>query len=196
MTRVLTHMCMSLDGFVARPDDDPAELFEWYWTGDVVVPSAQESMSFSVDAASAPMLRELTSGCGAIDAGRRLFDQTDGWGDNHPAGAPVVVVTHRPPPDGAAERFPRTTFTSGVEEAIATAKGIAGEKFVTIASADIIQQALNLDLVDEICVSQVPVLFGSGVRYFGDLIGGHLMLEDPVVVEGSRALHLRYPVRQ
>ena len=73
MTRVLTHMCMSLDGFVARPDDDPAELFEWYWTGDVVVPSAQESMSFSVDAASAPMLRELTSGCGAIVAGRRQF---------------------------------------------------------------------------------------------------------------------------
>src|SRR6266540_5063453 len=97
MAKVLTHMCMSLDGFVAQPDDNPAELFDWYWSGDVVVPSAQESMSFSVDAASAPMLQELTSGCGALIAGRRLFDQTDGWGDNHPAGAPVVVVTHRPP---------------------------------------------------------------------------------------------------
>jgi hypothetical protein len=109
MAKVLTHMCMSLDGFVAQPDDNPAELFDWYWIGDIVVPSAQESMSFSVDAASAPMLRELTSGCGALIAGRRLFDQTDGWGDNHPAGAPVVVVTHRPPPEDAAERFPRTT---------------------------------------------------------------------------------------
>src|SRR5580765_3443252 len=77
MANVLTHMCMSLDGFVARPDDNPAELFDWYWSGDVVVPSAQESMSFSVDAASAPMLGELTSGCGAVIAGRRLFDQTD-----------------------------------------------------------------------------------------------------------------------
>src|ERR671918_773566 len=101
MSRVLTHMCMSLDGFVAQPDDNPAELFDWYWIGDVVVPSAQASMSFSVDAASAPMLQELTSGCGALIAGRRLFDQTDGWGDNHPAGAPVVVVTHRPPPENA-----------------------------------------------------------------------------------------------
>ena len=57
MAKVLTHMCMSLDGFVAQPDDDPAELFEWYFNGDVVVPSAQESMTFSVDAESAPMLR-------------------------------------------------------------------------------------------------------------------------------------------
>jgi dihydrofolate reductase len=196
MARVLAHMCMSLDGFVAQPDDNPAELFDWYWGGDVVVPSAQASMSFSVDAASAAMLRELTSGCGALIAGRRLFDQTDGWGDNHPVGAPVVVVTHRPPPGDAADRFPRTTFTGSVEEAVATATGIAGDRFVTIASADIIQQALNLGLVDEVCVSQVPVLFGSGVRYFGELVGGHVMLEDPVVVQGTRALHLRYPVRR
>jgi len=194
MAKVLTHMCMSLDGFVAQPDDNPAELFDWYWSGDVVVPSAQESMNFSVDAPSAPMLRDLSSGCGAIVVGRRLFDQTDGWGDNHPAGAPVVVVTHRPRPADAAARFPRTTFTASVEEAITTAKGIAADKFVTIASADIIQQALKLGLVDEICISQVPVLFGSGIRYFGQL-AGHVMLEDPVVVQGKRALHLRYPVR-
>jgi dihydrofolate reductase len=196
MAKVLTHMCMSLDGFVAQLDDNPAELFDWYWGGDVVVPSAQETMSFKVDAASASMLQELTSGCGALIAGRRLFDQTDGWGDNHPAGAPVVVVTHRPPPEHAAERFPRTTFAGSVEEAIATAKDIAGDRFVTIASADVIQQALNQGLVDEVCISLVPVLFGAGIRYFGELVGGHVMLEDPVVIAGSRALHLRYPVRR
>ena len=67
---------------------------------------------------------------------------------------------------------------------------------MTIASADILQQALNLGLVDEICVSQVPVLFGTGIRYFGELVSGHVMLEDPVVVHGTRALHLRYPVRR
>ena len=196
MAKVLTHMCMSLDGFVAQPDDDPAELFEWYWGGDVEVASAQDAMTFSVDAASAPMLQELTTRCGALIAGRRLFDLTDGWGDNHPAGAPVVVVTHRAPPTDATERFPRTTFTGSVEEAVATAKQIAGDQFVTIASADIIQQALNLGLVDELCISQVPVLFGTGVSYFGELVGGHVMLEDPVVVQGTRALHLRYPVRR
>lgn len=194
--RVLTHMCMSLDGYVAQPDDNPAELFDWYWHGDVAVPSAQEGMNFSVDTASAPMLQELTTGCGALVAGRRLFEQTDGWGDNHPAGAPVVVVTHRPPPENSAELFPRTTFTGSVEDAIAKGKEIAGDKFVTIASANIIQQALTLGLVDEVCISLVPVLFGSGIRYFGEFIDGHVMLEDPVVVQGTRALHLRYPVRR
>jgi dihydrofolate reductase len=187
---------MSLDGFIAQPDDNPGELFDWYWNGDVVVPSAQEGMSFSVDAASASMLQELTTGCGAVIAGRRLFDQTGGWSDNHPAGAPVVVVTHRPPPENAKELFPRTTFTDSVEVAIATGKEIAGDKFVTIASANIIQQALSLGLVDEVCISQVPVLFGTGIRYFGEFMDGHVTLEDPVVVEGIRALHLRYPVRR
>src|SRR5207302_11333929 len=96
----------------------------------------------------------------------------------------------RPPPEDAAERFPLTTFTGSVEEGIATAKEIAGDKFVTIASANIVQQALNLSLVDELCISQVPVLFGSGIRYFGELVGGQVMLEDPFVVQGTRALHL------
>jgi dihydrofolate reductase len=189
-------MSMSRDGFVAQLDDDPAELFDWYWDGDVVVPSAQEGMSFSVDAARAAMLAELTSGCGAVVAGRRLLNQTDGWGDNDPAGGPVVVVTHRSPPEAAAGRFPRTTFTAGVEEAITTAKRIAGERSVTIASADIIRQALNVGLVDEVCLSLVPVLFGTGIRYFGELVGGHVLLEDTVVVQGARALHLRHPVRR
>jgi hypothetical protein len=62
IVNVLTRMCMSLDGFVAQPDDNPAELSDRYWTGDVVVPSAQESVSFSVDAAGALMLWEPTSG--------------------------------------------------------------------------------------------------------------------------------------
>ena len=108
----------------------------------------------------------------------------------------MVVVTHRPPPADAAKRFSRTAFTGSIEEAIATAKELAGDKFVTIASAHIIQQALNLGLVDELCISQVPVLFGTGIRYFGELVGGHVMLEDPIVVQGIRALHLRYPVRR
>src|SRR3954454_5271678 len=129
MAKVLTHMCMSLDGFVAQPDDNPAELFDWYWGGGVVVPSARKDMSFSVDAASAAMLQELTSGCGAVLADRRVVDLTDGRWDNHPAGAPVVVVTHRPPPHDAARRSPRTTFTGSVDEAITTAKRIAGDSY-------------------------------------------------------------------
>jgi dihydrofolate reductase len=116
-------------------------------------------------------------------------------GDNHPAGAPVVVVTHRAPED-AAKRWPRTTFVDGVGAAITEARQIAGDQDVTIASAKITQQALALGLVDEVCVSLVPVLFGEGVPYFTKLDRGHQLLDDPIVIQGRRALHLRYPVRR
>lgn len=193
MSKILTHMTMSLDGFIADPHDNPGELFEWYGVGDVTVPSSNENVSFEVDEASADILRDLTTNVGALIAGRRLFDITDGWGDNHPAGSPVVVVTHRTPED--ADKWPRTTFVGDVSTAVARAREIASGKDVTIASANIAQQALTLGLVDEVCVSLVPVLFGEGIPYFAKL-GGHYLLEDPVVVQGRRALHLRYPVRR
>jgi dihydrofolate reductase len=195
MGKVFSHMTMSLDGYIADPDDQVGELFEWYEAGEVSVPNPSEDVSFRVDDASAVALRGLTENTGALVAGRRLFDIADGWGDRHPVGAPVVVVTHRPPAD-AAERWPTTTFVDGVGAAISRAKQIAGDRNVTIASANVTQQALALGLVDEVCVSLVPVLFGEGVPYFSQLEDGHLLLEDPIVVQGRRALHLRYPVRR
>ncbi|SEE54658.1 dihydrofolate reductase family protein [Jiangella alba] len=195
MGKVLSHMTMSLDGFIAQPDDSIGELFEWYEAGDVAVDNPNETVRFAVDDASATVLRDLTENVGALIAGRRLFDIADGWGDKHPAGSPVVVVTHQPPAD-AAERWPTTTFVDGVAAAVERAKAIAGDKDVTIASANVTQQALALGLLDEVCVSLVPVLFGEGIPYFSVLGGGHQLLEDPAVVQGRRALHLRYPVRR
>lgn len=195
MGNVLSHMTMSLDGYVADPNDNPGELFDWYEAGDVNVPNPSEDVTFQVDDASADVLGDLTGGTGALVAGRRLFDIADGWGDNHPVGAPVVVVTHHAP-DDAANRWPRTTFVDGVEAAITEAKRIAGHQDVIIASATITQQALDLGLVDEVCVSLVPVLFGEGIPYFAKLDKGHVLFDDPTVVQGTRALHLRYPVRR
>jgi dihydrofolate reductase len=195
MAKVLTHMTMSLDGYIADPDDQPGELFDWYQAGEVSVPSGNETITFDVDAASAEVLGDLTEKAGALVSGRRLFDLADGWNDAHPAGMPVVVVTHNPP-DEAAKRWPKTTFVDAVEPAIAKAREIAAGKDVTIASPNVIAQALELGLVDEIGVSIVPVLFGEGIPYFSKLDRGHMPLEDPVVVQGRRALHLRYPVRR
>jgi dihydrofolate reductase len=195
MGKVLTHMTMSLDGFIADPNDQVDELFEWYGAGDLAVPSANDDVAFNLDETGAETWQALTGRVGALVSGRRLFDLTDGWGDNHPAGAPVVVVTHRPP-DDATTRWPRTTFVDGVETAVAKAREIAGDDDVTIMSPTIIQQALDLGLVDEVCISLVPVLFGEGIAYFGPLQHGHLLLEDPVVQQGRRALQLRYPVRR
>lgn len=107
----------------------------------------------------------------------------------------MVVVTHHVPPD-AKKTWPKTAFVDGIAPAIARAKEIAAGKDITIASANVIQQGLDLGLVDEVCVSLAPVLLGDGIPYFSTLAKGHLMLEDPVVIEGRRALHLRYPVRR
>lgn len=194
MGKVFTHMTMSLDGFIADPHDRVDELFEWYEAGDVAIPSSNAEISFRVDEDSAGVLRDLTTNIGALVSGRRLFDITDGWGDNHPVGAPVVVVTHHPPED--ADRWPRTTFVDGVGPAIARAREIAGDQDVTVASASIAQQALELGLVDQVSVSLVPVLFGTGIPYFAALKQGHQLLEDPTVVPGRRALHLNYAVRR
>jgi dihydrofolate reductase len=196
MGKVTTHMTMSLDGYIADPDDQVGELFDWYQAGDVAVGHASDDFGeFNVDKASAEVLTEMLTSAGALITGRRLFDIANGWNDAHPAGAKVVVVTHDPPPD-AADRWPRTTFVGGVEEAVAKAKELAADKDVSIASANVIQQALNLGLVDEVAVSLVPVLFGEGKAYFGRLDDGHLMLEDPDVVKGHRAVHLVFKVRR
>lgn len=74
MGKVFTHMTMSLDGFVADPNDHVGELFDWYEAGEVTVPNPNETVSFQVDDASAQALQELTGNCGALVAGRRLFD--------------------------------------------------------------------------------------------------------------------------
>ncbi|WP_219509137.1 hypothetical protein [Nonomuraea ceibae] len=104
MGKVFSHMTMSLDGYIAQPDDQVGELFDWYEAGDVVVPNPNEDISVKVDEAGAKAWRDLTENTGAPIAGRRLFD-------------------------------------------------IAGDRNVTIARANVTQQALALGLVDEVCVS-------------------------------------------
>jgi dihydrofolate reductase len=194
MGKVVSHMTMSLDGFIADPRDGVAELFAWYEAGTVTVPSADERWSFRVDEGSAEMLRGALAHTGALVCGRRLFDVAQGWGDSHPAGAPVVVVTHRPPPD--AGRWKTISFAGGVAEGVAAARRIAGDSDVTIASANVAQQALELGLLDEVHVSLVPVLLGEGIPYFAGLARAPYRFDDPVIIPGSRVTHLRYAVRR
>jgi dihydrofolate reductase len=169
MGKVVSHMTMSLDGSIADPHDGVAELFGWYEAATVTVPSAGERWSLTVDERSAQLLRDALAATGALVCGRRLFDHTNGWDDRHPAGAPVVVVTHRPPRD--AGKRTTITFAGSVESGIAAARQIAGDKGVAIASASIAAQALDLGLVEEVTISLVPVLRGTGIRYFANQPG-------------------------
>ena len=113
-------------------------------------------------------------------------------------GAPVVVVTHRPPPD--ASKWTTISFAGSVASGIAAARQIArqiaGDKDVSIASADIAAQALDLGLVDEVSISLVPVLMGKGIPYFANLARAPHRFDDPVIIPGSRVTHLRYAVQR
>ena len=128
------------------------------------------------------MLRELTETVGVV-SGRRLFDMTA-------AGTTATRRSARRRSDPPRARRRRRAVADdgvrgGVEAAITRAREIAGDRNVTIASRDIAQQALDLGLVDEVCISLIPVLFGEGIPYFSTLDRGHLMLEDPVVVQDT-----------
>lgn len=192
MGKVIANMSMSLDGFIADPADGIDELFGWMGNGEVEVPTAVDWATFKMSPASAEYMRNALASAGALITGRHLFDITHGWGGTHPLGVPVFVVTHQPPAD-----WPHTetfTFTDSLEQAVALAKEAAGDKNVLVASSKTAQQCLDLGLLDEISVDLVPVLLGSGVRWFENLAKSPVQLGDPTVIEGTRVTHLSYPV--
>ncbi len=190
-------MSMSLDGFVADPDDGVAEVFDWYInSGEVEVNTGgSDPMTFKVSAPSAGHLRGLWSELGAVLAGRRTFDKAEGWGGDHGWG-PAFVLTHHVP-----EGWPRPDstvhfVTDGVESAVEQAKAAAKGKSVGVHGADTIRQLLNAGLLDEISVDLAAVLLGSGVRLFDRLAGTPFVLGDPTVTQGVGVTHLRYPLRK
>ncbi len=193
MTATIANMSVSLDGYVNHPTDGVTSLFEWYSAGGDVELEIDPRYSFQLDENSAKLLDEAVGGIGALVAGRRLFDEANGWGGQHPVGSPVVVLTHEPPtdwPDDTSIEF----VTEGIEAAIARAKEIAGGKDVALASPTITQQALAAGLLDVIAVDLVPVFLGAGVRWFDNLGTDPIRLGNPQVVPGNRVTHLRYPV--
>ena len=197
MGKVTCEFSMSLDGYVAHTNDDPGEIFEWYFgSGDVEFPTANPGMTFHVSEASAERMRAAWDRIGCLISGGRLFRITDGWGGMHTVGAPVVVVSRSPEPTEWRARFPDApfTFVGDVETAVAKAKEIAGDSDVAVAGPSIVQQVIDLGLMDEIAVSLVPVLIGSGVSFFGDLAKPPVRLGDPDVVRGNGVTHLTYQV--
>jgi dihydrofolate reductase len=193
MATVIAELSMSLDGFVAAPDDSVGSLFDWYFNGDVAVPTKfPDRWTFHTSKASAEWLCESMDKAGAIVTGRRLFDHTDGWGGTHPWGVPVFVVTHEAPRDWRRDGF--TFVTDGVAAAVAQASAVAGDGWVGVAGPNVAQQCLDEGLLDLLRINLVPVLFGEGIRLFDNLAGAPYRLEGPDVVEGRSVTHLQYRV--
>ena len=197
MSKVVALMSMSLDGYVADANDGVAEVFDWYFSGDVEVTTASmasSGMTFHVSPPSADHLRGLIAEVGAMLTGRRTFERAAGWDGQHPWGIPAFVVTHRVP-DGWSQHGSTVEFvTDGIESAVARAKSAAGAKAVGVHGAQTIQQCLDAGLLDELHVDLAAVLLGSGVRLFDHLANTPAVLGNPTVVAGVGVTHLSYPV--
>jgi dihydrofolate reductase len=201
MGKVVFDMTVSLDGFVAGPNDGPEnglgdggdQLFKWYFSGDTEVPISDGNMVLKVSSQSAEILKESLETYGAGVWGRRTFDIAEGWG-GHPPGSPCFIVTHTVPQEWVKEGSPFTFVTDGVESAIRQAKQAAGDKDVVVCTASILQQCLNAGLMDEIHIDVVPLLLGNGVRLFDHLSIEPIELESIRVIEAPGVTHLGFRV--
>jgi dihydrofolate reductase len=202
MAKVIIDMTMSLDGYVAGPDDGPkaplgmhggAAIFDWYSSGTEIYrsPVFKPEPGPNLDE-----VKRMFEESGAYVFGRRTYEITRGWDGSHPVnGAPVFILTHQPPPPSAVPQGKSNIqfVTDGIASAIERAKAAAGNKHVKLSGASPGQQALRAGLVDEIIVHLAPYLLGGGVRLFDELPGG-TRLEKLRVSDAPLATHLRYRV--
>ena len=188
MSASVLFMSMSLDGYIAGPNDEVDNpggdgfdrLHEWY--GDFSRPSG----------ALGPLWDEWNSP-GAILAGRRTVEQVDHWGGDN-QGLPIFVPSHRPPGPSVAN-YPLVTYVlDGIEHAMAQAKAAAGDRIVLVHGAYTAQRALEAGVLDELQIHQIPVLFGGGRRLF-EILPSRVELEIARVIDTPEATHIRYRVR-
>jgi dihydrofolate reductase len=195
------HGVASLDGYIADARDDVGPLHDWYFNGDHPLVDDEHAdvhggAPFRVSAVSADYMRGMWSRQTVLVIGRHQFDLTDGWQGHPPANNHVVVVSHRPRPDGWHPEA-AYDFATSVEEGMARAQELAGDGEIGVGAGEVGGQALLAGLIDHVVIDLVPVVFGGGKSYFGTLAPGHLPLDDPdVVIQGDGVLHLRYPVHR
>jgi len=198
MSESVLYMSMSLDGYIAGPNDEPGNpggdefmrLHDWYGFGPDR-PDASGLESFEKPGLGQRFLDEINA-TGAVLAGRRTVEQVDHWkGDHH--GVPIFVPSHRPPGPSVAN-YPSVTYVAdGIVSAMAQAKAAAGEQNVLVHGAYTAQAALESGVLDELQIHQVPVLFGGGRRLF-DMLPSRIELKILRVIDTPEATHIRYRV--
>jgi dihydrofolate reductase len=179
-------MSMSLDGFIAGPNDKPgnpggdgfAPLHEWFK---------------HLNGPGGVLMNEMQA-TGAIVAGRRTVEQVDHWrGEHH--GVPIFVPSHRPP-DPSVAKYPLVKYvTDGIASAMAQAKAAAGDRDVLVHGGYTAIRALEAGVLDELQIHQIPVLLGAGRRLF-DVLPSRVALEIVRVIDTPEATHIRYRVRR
>jgi dihydrofolate reductase len=180
MATSILFMSVSVDGYIADENDflggsDGERLHEWF-------PTAPE------------VTAELEQG-GAVVTGRRTAELMDHWGGDLLGGAPIFVPSHRPPGPAARWGYPNVHYVDDVVTAIEQAKAAAGDKHVHVQGGAVARTALAAGALDELQLSQVPVLLGRGRRLFDEL-PAEIELEVVRVIDTPEATHIRYRVKR
>ena len=169
MSKVIAGITTSVDGYIAGPNDGPGKglgesgerLHFWVFGGPWTYDEEPSGEPTGEDAA---WLEEAMARVGAVVCGRWTYEAADHWGDENPWGLPFFIVTHRPEEEPEGGHF---NFVAGVEEAVERARDAAGDKDVHVmGGADVIRQALDAGLVDELTVIIAPVVLGGGKHLF------------------------------
>lgn len=188
MSRVILYMSMSLDGFIAGPDDRPGQelgrgggrLFNWL----------DDRMG---DGPSGQVYREALA-TGALISGRRTFELAGRWQGDHHDGVPIHVLTHHIDPDDEPPGSAR--FFTDVAACVSEARAAAGDRAVMVHGASAAQTLLRAGLIDELEIHLVPVLLGEGRRLFGETGPDPVELRLVRRLEDRDVTHLRYVVVQ
>ena len=194
MSVSVLYMSMSVDGYIAGPNDEPSNpggdgfmrLHEWY--GFEAPPPNTKGTGWGAH------FMDEGNATGAVLADRRTVEQVDHWGGNH-HGVPIFVPSHQPPGPSAV-KYPLVTYVKdGIVSAMAQAKAAAKDKNVMVHGAYTAQRALEAGVLDELQIHQIPVLFGGGRRLF-EVLPSRIELEIIRVIDTPEATHIRYRVRR
>jgi dihydrofolate reductase len=192
------YMSMSLDGFIAGPNEGPDNglgdgghrLHEWAMADGAVDLDAMRRSG----GVNGRILEEFLS-TGAVVAGRGTFEPAGGWDGDHHDGVPIFILTRRDP--GELRQWPLVTYVSDVTTAMTRAKQAAGDQNVLVHGAGTAQLALAAGVLDELELHVIPVLFGQGRRLFEGLAAEQVELERTRILEGEDGVtHMHYRVRR
>lgn len=197
MASTVLYMSMSLDGFIAGPNesaenglgDGGQRLHDWVFES---APVQDSGMPGRPPGLNGEVYDEMMS-TGAVLAGRGTFEPAGGWSGDHHDGVPIFILSRHQPIPAAAD-WPLVTYLDDLETAVSRAKQAAGERNVLVHGAGIAQMALAAGLLDEIQIHLIPVLLGRGRRLFDHLAAEPVELELTKLVDGPGATHLRYRV--
>lgn len=201
MSATVLYMSMSLDGFIAGPNetddnglgDGGDRLHDWAFPE--IDPDQRGPHVGRLAGANGTVSAEMRS-TGAVVAGRGTFEPAGGWGGDHHDGVPIWVYSRHAPGIDVSQ-WPLVTYVNDVGTAMTEAKKAAGEKDVLVHGAAVAQLALAAGLLDELEIHLVPVLFGQGRRLFEGLDPAQIELERIRILEGEGGVtHMRYRVQR